>query len=439
MWCSASPGPPTTYPHGCQSSAAEKARAGPPGPLGPGPASGAGKRASQGSGPGSSGAQPTAHASHHITPSGTPPLIWPGRDRRTGAAAAARLGGPLSSRCTIGDKQQRPAVRSGDPAPTTQTPAPTLEAPASNEVEKEKLKNPAYTEAFGDKVGGFLWDQVRGNVTDEKIDGYLQQGGDAGAKWLHEQMLANAKPEDLARIQELGPHLKTTLSTGLVQPLQQSGLGSGVEKWAAENPWGMAGLGAAGLAAYVASDPKLSFDPRLGLGDHHSVTLGGDFGTLFDPRLDALRTGYRYKDLDSQLDLRGEARFDKDQWSIGGNYQQQTGWGQWSAFANHTNTDGHGLTQAGLNVDHKDVKAFLRGAYDGKEDLGTLSAGFSTLNKDGPVWTGGLDANTRGAWNANLGVSERRKDWEWFMKVGAGQNEVGKSDWNAQAGVRLNF
>ena len=55
------------------------------------------------------------------------------------------------------------------------------------------------------------------------------------------------------------------------------------------------------------------------------------------------------------------------------------------------------------------------------------------------MWTGGFDANTRGAWNANLGVSEEQDNLSWFARIGAGQDEFGETDVNAMAGLRLRF
>jgi hypothetical protein len=314
----------------------------------------------------------------------------------------------------------------------------TSVGPDNSVIQEEVIEaNRHYTGAFGDTIGGFLYEQVEGATGPEQIDGYAADGFGAAGEWIGDRAVEAASDEDRQHAEAFRTHLEGAFREGYGGQFAESGIGEGVSDWARENPWGVAGLGALGAAGFILSDQDLSFDTDVGVGRNLDLMLGGDFGSTLDPGIDALRAGAEYSRNGMSLGLEGEQRFDRDEWSLGAYYRNQGDWGRFSANADVRQLDDEYLARAGMSFRNDDLQAALNGSYDTATDFGQINGSISTLG-EGPVYSGGFDANTRGDWNVNAGVSHERENLQWNAGVFAGENQ-GQFDAGVRAGLSYRF
>lgn len=339
---------------------------------------------------------------------------------------------------------QQQTRQQGGPAQDPPVTSTVNEPAVSNQAAQDELPgHDRYTDALGDRVGGFLHEIVHDNVNPDAVDGWANDGLEAGTgaigDWLREQ----ASPEDAEAAGLFTNHLTTSLNSHFGAGIRDSNLGESVTDFALDNPWPMLGLGVAGAAAYIASDQELDdIDTKIGLGGGNSILLGGDFGSTLSPGIDAVRGGYRYQGDNERFEGMAEADLEKNAYALSADYHRDlvNGGTLDLSAAHHRDEDRH-LTTGGIKYRDEDIAAHLNGSYDSADGgVGALSAGFRTLG-DGPSWQGGFDANTRGAWNANLGVSHRdeERDLEWFAKGHAGQDALGETDYGVSAGLKWRF
>lgn len=319
--------------------------------------------------------------------------------------------------------------------PSTQV-APQAASPAVSNEEAQRLLN---------EGGGGLTDYLSGVIADNldagKVDDALTGGVDSGGDWLTDQMVDAASDEDKAIAREHGGAKIDELATGINGAIVDSKIGENVSGFAADNPWLTAGLATAGVAGYILSDQDLEFGTDFDLGKHHQLSVEGDFGSTLDPGIDALRGGYTYDDGTHRAHVEGGSRFDRDEWDVKGQYRRRFENGSSLTFdASHRDRAGDTFSTLGARYDSDTLDAFAKGSYDSEKDLGRLQAGFTT-DRDGPDWTGSLDADTTGRFDASLGVSDKSEDgnWEWFAGVGAGRTAGGETDYQAKAGLSFTF
>ncbi|MCB9675211.1 MAG: hypothetical protein H6737_08840 [Alphaproteobacteria bacterium] len=331
-----------------------------------------------------------------------------------------------------GTDVQKLPVASVDPSKAT--------APSNSAIQDELKGGNAYTDAFGDKAGGFLYDLVEDNASPEKIDGYAAKGLGSVGSWIGDKATDAASPEDKEAAAMFKAHITDAFKKGYGGQLAESGFGESISDWAKDSPWTVAGLGAAGAAAYVLSDQKLDdIDTKVKLGGGTSLLLGGDFGSTLHPGIDALRAGAMYKDGSQEFGLKGENRFDAPEWSLGAWYKTQGDWGKLAANADWHKQGDRNLAAAGLSFQNDKLAANLKGSYDSLDGgVGALHGDLRTLG-EGPRWTAGFDANTKGQWNVEGGVSHKTGDLEWFAKGFGGRGEDGKTDFGARAGLSYRF
>jgi len=331
---------------------------------------------------------------------------------------------------------------SGPETSTTQSSTQTTQSSGKdNSVVQEEMKeNSAYTGAFGDKVGGWLFDQVDKATSPDKIDGYALKGLDSASGWLGDQAIDAASSEDKKAATMFKNALKGGVNSEYGGAIKDSQLGETVSGWAKNSPWTMAGLGAAGVAGFILSDQELDdIDTDIKLGDNTSLMVGGDFGSTLDLGVDALRAGAKYKNGNQEFSITGENRFDKPEWSVGADYKSKGSWGNLGANAKLLKQGDRTLATGGINYNNPDLAASLKGSYDSNDGgVGSVSGNIRSLG-EGPKWTGGFDANTNGKWNASAGVSSKSDNLEWFAKAYGGQDASGKTDYGARAGLSYRF
>ncbi len=329
-------------------------------------------------------------------------------------------------------------------APETGTPSATPDPDRGNGAAIDALRgHDAYTDAFGDTVGGFLHGLVRDNLSPDKVDGYALDGVRAGTGVLTEWMMDHVGDDQRDEAATVTGALRTHLDTTLGGAIVDSDLGETVSDFALDHPWATTGAALLGAAGYVLSDQPLDdLDTRIKLAEGNHLLLGGDFGTTLDPSVEALRLGYRYAGPHRSFEGMAESDLDGNAFALTGTYNQRLSNGGSLTLdgAYHREDDRH-LATGGLSYRDEDVNAWLKGSYDSADGgLGALNAGFTTLG-EGPRWQGGLDANTNGAWNAHLGVShqDEARNLEWFARVHGGQDEAGETDYGVRAGLNWRF
>lgn len=312
--------------------------------------------------------------------------------------------------------------------------APQQAAPAQSNAEaQERLRQGGLT----GRLSGLIAEQLDAGKVDDALTGAVDSGGD----WLTEQMIGAASDEDRDLAREHGGAMVDQLTGGFNGAIVDSRIGEGVAGAAADHPWVTAGLATAGVAGYILSDQDLSFGTDFDIGERHNVQLDGEFGSTLAPGVDALRGGYTYDDGTHRAHVEGGSRFDRDEWDVKAAYQRKLEDGSsFTVDGSHRDRAGDTFSTLGARYDSDTFDAFAKGSYDSAQDLGRLQAGFST-NSEGPDWTGSLDADTTGRFDASLGLSDKSEDGNlsWFAGVGAGRTASGETDYQAKAGLSFRF